>query len=65
MQRNIKAVFEERQVQKAQDTDSFIRIAGVIGIITLISIVVAASFIRHNRYNLGAAMQDWSERQTA
>ena len=52
-------------MQKAQDTSNFIRIAGVIGIITLISIVVAASFIRHNRNNLGAVMQDWSERQTA
>jgi hypothetical protein len=61
----VEAVFEGRQVQKAQDTGNFIRIAGVIGIITLISIIVAASFIRHNRYNLGAAMQDWGERQTA
>ncbi len=52
-------------MQKAQETGNFIRIAGVIGIITLISIVVAASFIRHNRNNVGAAMQDWSERQTA
>ena len=52
-------------MQKAQDTGNFIRIAGVIGIITLISIVVAASFIRHNRNNLGSAMQGWSERQTA
>jgi hypothetical protein len=52
-------------VQKAQDTGNFIRMAGVIGIITLFSIVVAASFIRHNRNDLGAAMQDWSERQTA
>jgi hypothetical protein len=60
-----EAVFEGRQVQKAQDTGNFIRIAGVIGIVALISIVVAASFIRHNRNNLGSAMQDWSERQTA
>ena len=52
-------------MQKAQDTGNFIRIAGMIGIITLISIVVASSFIRHNPNNLGSAMQDWSERQTA
>jgi hypothetical protein len=50
-------------VQKAKDTGNFIRIAGVIAIITLISIVVAASFVRHNRNNLGWAMQDCSERQ--
>jgi hypothetical protein len=52
MQRGAKAAFEGCQVQKSQDTGNFVRIAGMIAIITLISTVVAASFIYHNRNNL-------------
>jgi hypothetical protein len=37
----------------------------MIAIITLISTVVAASFIYHNLNNLVSATPEWSERQIA
>jgi hypothetical protein len=65
MQRGAKAAFEGCQVQKSQDTGNFVRIAGMIAIITLISTVVAASFIYHILNNLVSATPEWSERQIA
>jgi hypothetical protein len=50
-------------VQNTQDPGNFVRIAGAVAIITLISTVVAASFIPHSRSNLVSTMADWSERQ--
>jgi hypothetical protein len=50
-------------VQNTQDPGNFVRIAGAVAIVTLISTVVAASFIPHSRNNLVSTMADWSERQ--
>ena len=52
-------------MHRSQDTGNFVRIAGMIAIITLIFTVVSASFVYHNRNNLVSATPEWSERQTA
>ena len=52
-------------MHRSQDTGNFVRIAGMIAIITLISTVVAASFIYHILNNLVSATPEWSERKIA
>jgi hypothetical protein len=63
MRGGVKAVFEECQVQKSEVMGNFVRIAGAIAIVSLISMVVAASFIYRN--DVVSAKRDRNARQRA
>ncbi len=47
-------------MQKRRDTGDLVKLAGVIAIVTVISTVVAASFVARATVSI---MPDWSERQ--